>query len=58
MKRNELIYLVYDHGYYVAHMYDKQENRYHTFSFLYYTKKEVLYKLRHEHDCTCAHGTY
>ena len=50
-KENELLYLSYENGWIVAYMYNRERGYYHHFNFLYYTKKEVIYKLRHEHDC-------
>lgn len=55
-KRFELSSLYRDNGAYVAVMYNRLCGYYTERRFLYYTKKEVLYKLRHEEGCTVARG--
>lgn len=57
MKTFELISLTRDHsGAYVASMYNRLEGYFTERRFLYYAKKEVLYKLRHDEGCTVARG--
>lgn len=57
MKKYELINLYKDkNGYYTAVIYNRLGGYFKEKSFLYYTKKEVLSKLRNEHDCIIKRG--
>lgn len=51
MKKYELRLLNKQGAIYTATIYNKLGGYYKELSFWYYTKKEVLYKLRNEHDC-------
>ena len=43
-------------GNYTAVLYNRLDGYYTNQRFLYYTKKEIFYKLRHEYNCTVARG--
>ena len=59
VKTNYLLDLYMDNcGYWNAEMYNIPGGYYHTQSFLYYPKNEVLWLLRNKYDCTCPHDAY
>lgn len=56
MKKNELVGIRGCRGCYVATILEYSSpfdawGHYKEYSFLWYPKKEVIYKLRHEHNC-------
>lgn len=56
MKEFELRSLNGYTGNYTAVLYNRLGCYYTERRFLYYTKKEIFYKLRHEYNCTVARG--
>ena len=54
MKEFELRSLYGYPGSYTAVLYNCLHGYYTEQHFLYYTKKEIFYKLRHEYNCTVS----
>ena len=52
----ELVSLVMKDGWYLATMYNRVAGYYKEQAFLYYTKKEVIHKLRNEYGCIVRKG--
>lgn len=57
MRLESLFYSGID-GCYMAYVYNPIGGYSKIYRFLYYTKKEALYLLRHKYNVTCPHGTY
>lgn len=56
MKKFELLSLNGYPGAYTAVLYNRSGGYFTEKHFLWYSKKEIFYKLRHEYDCIVARG--
>lgn len=56
VKCYELVSLVMKDGWYLATMHNRVTGHYKEQAFLYYTKKEVIHKLRNEYGCIIRKG--
>ena len=58
MKKLELIRLYRISGGYMASVYNRSGGYFKEIRFLWYNKKETLYKLRNEYGVICPRGSY
>lgn len=54
----ELLYITGCPGSYTAHLYNREKGYFTEKSFLWYSKREMIYKLRNEYGVVCPVGTY
>lgn len=58
MKKFELIRLRGTVGNYVASVYNRNGGYFKEYRFLWYSKKDVIRKLRNEYGVICPRGSY